>query len=473
MLDRRRFVAFAVGLGFAVPSEARPKSNGAAAKVAPANAGAAATTATTATPPARPVIVQTAAAKAEAAVAPAPASQRFSLQAAIDDAARRKVPLVLGPGVYECGPVTVHAGLVLAGAGPATVLKCTGTGPFISLRKCDGVVLRDFTIDGGQRPAGTGNLSGLIVISDCDSVTLERLVIRNSSRNGVAATQSSGRITACTIEDVADAGYFQFDSTFEISANTIRRCGNNGIQVWRSAAAEDGSRILANTISVIRADKGGTGENGNGINVFRAGNVQVSNNRIADCAYSAVRGNAASDLQITGNMCMRIGEVALYAEFGFTGAMITSNIVDGAATGISVTNFDQGGRLGVVQGNLIRNLQRRELEPIDKRGEGIVVEADTVVSGNTIEGAPTCGLLIGNGPYLRDVNATGNLIRQCQAGILVSPHGAAGMVLLANNLISGAVDGAIRAHDAGRPRGPELAKSAGTGRIVITGNSVT
>ena len=36
--------------------------------------------------------------------------------------------------------------------------------------------------------------------------------------------------------------------------------------------------------------------------------------------------------------------------------VIANNIVDGAALGVSVTNFDEGGRLAVVQGNLIRNL---------------------------------------------------------------------------------------------------------------------
>jgi putative cofactor-binding repeat protein len=52
----------------------------------------------------------------------------------------------------------------------------------------------------------------------------------------------------------------------------------------------------------------------------------------------------------------RLGEVGLYAEFAFEGAVIANNLVDEGATGISVTNFNEGGRLAVVQGNLIRNL---------------------------------------------------------------------------------------------------------------------
>ncbi len=121
--------------------------------------------------------------------------------------------------------------------------------------------------------------------------------------------------------------------------------------------------MAANRIERIQARAGGSGENGNGINAFRAGSVLVSGNRITDCAYSAIRGNAASNIQMIGNSCARIGEVALYAEFGFEGALIANNLVDGAASGIAVTNFNEGGRLAVVQGNIIRNLKRREAEP--------------------------------------------------------------------------------------------------------------
>ena len=47
--------------------------------------------------------------------------------------------------------------------------------------------------------------------------------------------------------------------------------------------------------------RGGSGQYGNAINVFRADNVIVRGNRIGRAAFSAVRGNAASNLQIAGN----------------------------------------------------------------------------------------------------------------------------------------------------------------------------
>jgi len=117
--------------------------------------------------------------------------------------------------------------------------------------------------------------------------------------------------------------------------------------------------IIDNRIEHVQNRLGGSGQYGNAINVFRAANVIVRGKRIRDCAFSAVRGNAASNLHIEGNSISNAREVAIYAEFGFEGALIASNDIEGAAIGISVTNFNDGGRLAVVQGNIVRNLLAR------------------------------------------------------------------------------------------------------------------
>ena len=399
-----------------------------------------------------------------------PRDQTVALQGAIDDAAARGVALELPAGVYQTGALALREASVVLGAGGLTRLAFTGSGAFITAQGARGIRLAGLTLDGGMRPVTTA----LLAMDGCTDLDMRALTVTSSSRDGVALTKCTGTVSACTVSQIANAGLFALDSTLTLAGNTVSSCGNNGILVWRSAVAEDGSQVLNNRIEQIRADNGGSGQNGNGINVFRAGSVQVNGNRITQCAYSAIRGNAASDIAITGNHCQRIGEVALYAEYGFSGALIANNIVDGAACGISVTNFNEGGRLAVVQGNLIRNLSRREQEPQDKRGEGIAVEADTLVTGNTIENAPTCGILIGWGRHMRDVSATGNLIRGCKAGILISSDAGAGAALVAQNLISGASEGAIRAHVTGRAFGPDLAKGpATTGRVTISGNVVS
>ena len=65
--------------------------------------------------------------------------------------------------------------------------------------------------------------------------------------------------------------------------------------------------------------------------------------------------------------------------------------------GVAITNFNEGGRLAIVQGNLVRNLRARRpagTDPNDGAGIGIAVEADTSVTGNVIENAPVAGIAV-------------------------------------------------------------------------------
>jgi uncharacterized secreted repeat protein (TIGR03808 family) len=204
--------------------------------------------------------------------------------------------------------------------------------------------------------------------------------------------------------------------------------------------------VLDNRIEDIKAGPGGSGQYGNAINAFRAGNVIVRGNRISRAAYSAVRGNGASNIQITGNTATDLGEVAIYSEFGFEGAIIANNTVDGAALGIVTCNFNEGGRLAVVQGNMIRNLKPKRpigTAPDDAAGIGIAVEADASVTGNVIENAPVAGIMVGWGAFMRDVSVTGNVVRDCRLGVSVSVVNGAGTAVIAGNLISGSPRGAI------------------------------
>ena len=262
-----------------------------------------------------------------------------------------------------------------------------------------------------------------------------------------------------------------------LARNRIDRAGNNGIQVWRSMAGEDGTLIIDNRLENIGNRSGGSGQYGNAINVFRAGNVIVRGNRINNCAFSAVRGNAASNLQIEGNSVSNTREVALYVEFAFEGAVIANNSVDLAAVGISVTNFNEGGRLAVVQGNIIRNLLPRRpagTDPGDGAGVGISVEADTAVTGNVIENAPTAGMMLGWGHYLRDVAVTGNVVRKADIGIAVSVAPGAGTVLIANNVISETVRGAIVGMSRANPVTEDLSRTGAEqyAHITLNGNRV-
>ncbi len=298
--------------------------------------------------------------------------------------------------------------------------------------------LTGLVIDGAKLKPAEGR--ALVHVADATDIRITDCTIVNAGRNAISLERCSGAVTGCAIEDAGDGALFAIDSTgLRIAGNVIRRSGNNGIQVWRSAFGDDGTIVTDNRIEQTRADAGGDGPYGNGISVYRAGNVIVRGNRIDRCAFSAVRGNSASNIQIAGNICTRLDEVAIYSEFSFEGAVITGNTVDSATVGISVTNFDVGGRLAVVQGNLIRNIKPGG----EDRGIGIAVAADSVVTGNVIENVPTRAMEIGYGPYLRDVIVSDNIMRGAGVGIAVSVVPGAGTALIANNLIADAKQGAV------------------------------
>ena len=398
--------------------------------------------------------------------------QSKALQSAIDRAAERGQILTLPPGRYLVQGLKLRPGGHIRGTPGRTILAHGGPGTLITGDGADRTRLEGLVIESGAHALTGASHAGLVAIARSRGLVLADLQVQGSRANGIVLERCSGSIRDCEIAGAALAGIVSVDAAgLEIVNNSVADCANNGILVWRTTAGEDGTIVANNRIERIRAVAGGSGQNGNGVNVYRAGGVLVTGNRIADCAYSAIRGNAASNIQMVGNSCARLGEVALYAEFGFEGALIASNIVDTAATGISVTNFNEGGRLAVVQGNLIRNIVRREHEPEDKRGEGIAVEADTVVTGNTIENAATTGISIGWGHYMREVVATSNVIRKSRVGIMITRDPGAGAALIAQNMISGARDGAIRAMDKGVAVGPELVRGGvQSSRVTITGN---
>ena len=387
--------------------------------------------------------------------------QSGAVQYAIDKATQKNMPLLLPPGNYLASTLTLRPGSQIIGVQHKSRLIYTGNGTFLTADKADNIVLKGIAIYGNNKPLDLkDDTTGLISLSHCKNLTLKNIQITQSLVNGISLRSCSGRLTDLSIEDCINTGLFSLDAeALQISHLEITDCGNNGIQIWRSKPGEDGTIISNCHIKNIKAKSGGSGEGGNGINIFRAGSVTLTSNRITDCAFSAIRGNAASNIIMSNNNCTRLGEVALYAEFGFEAALITCNLVEDAATGISVTNFDQGGRLAVLQGNLIRNLKRRE-QGDDKRGTGISVEADTIVASNIIENAPTMGLRIGWGKYVRDVSATGNLIRASTIGIGISADLGEGLIHVASNMISGAKDGAIRAMLHDKPTGPDLVLSS-------------
>jgi uncharacterized secreted repeat protein (TIGR03808 family) len=405
-----------------------------------------------------------------------PDDQTKALQRAIDEAARAQVPLALPPGVYRTGMLRLQNGSQLIGVRGATRLVFTGGASMLQGEGAGHIGLTDITLDGGGIPLPTRR--GLVHCLGGRDIRITDCEITGSGGNAVWFENVSGDISGNIITDTATTAIVSFDAQgLSVSRNTIQNTNDNGIEILRTAIGDDGTLVADNRIEDIKAGPGGSGQYGNAINAFRAGNVIVRGNRIRNCDYSAVRGNSASNIQITGNSITDVREVALYSEFSFEGAVIANNTVDGAALGVSVCNFNEGGRIAVVQGNIIRNLLPKRpigTAPDDDAGIGIYVEADTSVTGNVIENAPAFGIVAGWGKYLRDVVISGNVIRNSFVGVGVSVVPGAGTVLVNNNMIAETPRGAVVGLDHARAITPDLTAEGAQhfAQVVIGTNAV-
>ncbi|WP_237151509.1 TIGR03808 family TAT-translocated repetitive protein [Oryzibacter oryziterrae] len=377
----------------------------------------------------------------------APDDQSTTLQKAIDKAASEGKPLFLPPGRYEVSNIRLPARLRIIGIEGETRLVYTGGGYLLAGEDATGVTIDGVVFDGANR-ALSEDAAGLVSFRNVSDLTVGRSEVLGSAGHALSLQQVSGRVSQSKFTGARDAGVWSVDAHgLEISDNTVTDCGDGGILVYRWTVGEDGTIVSRNRVARIAAKSGGTGQNGNGINVFRAGGVILSDNHVSDCAFSAIRANSASNVQIATNQCLRSGETAIYSEFAFEGAMIANNVVDTAAVGISIANFNEGGRLANVSGNIVRNLHKggpyKDESGLDF-GVGIYVEADTTVSANVIDTAATLGLQLGWGPYMRNVIASGNMIRKAGTGIGVSVVEGVGQTMISGNLIADVQAGGIR-----------------------------
>lgn len=378
--------------------------------------------------------------------------------------------LLLPPGDFPASAITIDGPLTIEGIAGRTRIVATGQGPLLLPSGPAPIVLRGLTFDGNGKAGDDALVSasgaGALVIEDCHFM--------QTKGSGLRLEGCGGRVSGNRFDGIGGTAIFARDSRgLEISGNTLVDIGNNGIQVWTSANQACGTIVSRNRISRVRADGGGSGQNGNGINVYRAGSVIVSENRITDCAFSAVRNNAGDNCHILGNSIARMGEVAIYCEFGFEGAVVSGNIIEDVALGISVTNFNEGGRLASVANNVVRRATGGGIIP-QTNGIGIGAEGDCAISGNVIEDTRDAGITLGWGPYSRSLSATGNVIRNTQRGIVFSVSEGADGVLIAHNRIAGTAT-AILGADHGEPRTGDLGLPGGDipAGTIITGNLVS
>ncbi|SEK86812.1 twin-arg-translocated uncharacterized repeat-containing protein [Bosea lupini] len=402
--------------------------------------------------------------------------QSRALQAALVEAVKRDAPLIVAPGRYRIANVVLPENARVIGVPGATQFIAAQAGPMLVARRIKRAAIAGIMLDGLD--IKLGQRIGLLNAEEVLDLALSDCEFANAGSVGLTLNRTAGRIERNRFRSMRDSALFSLDSRgLAIEANMVEDCGNNGIQLWRSQAGDDQSLVRGNRLNRIRSDAGGDGPNGNGISLFRAGGVVIEGNTLRDCALTFIRNNSGSNVQILGNQGRRCGETALYSEFAFEGAIIANNLIEDCAQGASVTNLDHGGRLAVVANNIIRNAQKglapKGKEPVG--GSGLHVEAEAAVTGNVIENASDVGITLGWSWAMRNLVATGNVVRRTGIGISVSLVPKERNALIANNVISEAKLGAVVGTEFGKAVTGDLTKGEDkrAAGIRVEGNSVS
>ncbi|MEO0980605.1 MAG: TIGR03808 family TAT-translocated repetitive protein, partial [Pseudomonadota bacterium] len=252
--------------------------------------------------------------------------QTAQFQNAVNRAVERGRALFLPAGTYPVANLRLPSGTLIVGVpGRTRLVYQGGGGLLIRAEGVSNIGLQGLTFDGANRSIGDFT-EGLLHFVGVRNLAIDNCDVAGSSKMGLVLDRCSGRVENSRIYGAAEAGIRSNEADgLAITGNTVTDCANGGIWIHRWREGEDGTLVSGNRIERIGARYGGTGQFGNGINVFRAGGVLISNNRITDCAFSAIRSNTGSNVQIQGNSCLRSGESAIYTEFNFQGANIANN----------------------------------------------------------------------------------------------------------------------------------------------------
>ncbi|MCF6302361.1 MAG: TIGR03808 family TAT-translocated repetitive protein [Devosiaceae bacterium] len=351
-------------------------------------------------------------------------------------------PVFVPAGTYLIANVTLPPNTTIIGVNGATILAtANGEAIFTSGRQSN-ITLQSLTFEGNGGGTRAAEL-GLLKFEECASLNIAQCRFQNHEDNGLYLRNCSGRITDCSFYNLGQSAiHGQNSAGLLISGNDISTCGNGGVRIWRHENGWDKTIVTNNQIAKIGSDRG-DGQNGNGINIFLADEVVVANNVISECALSAIRANSTNNTIIQGNQCINSSEVAIFSEFAFSGSIISNNLIDGAATGISITNFDEGGRLAICSNNIVRNIMPFSPTNPDTTPIGIFAEADTAINANIVENVPGVGIAVGWGTYLRNVLVSDNIVRQIKYGIAVSVVEGGGHAKISDNMIVDASEGGI------------------------------
>jgi uncharacterized secreted repeat protein (TIGR03808 family) len=374
------------------------------------------------------------------------------LQEVLDHASSTGKPVLLPAGSYRVSNIMLPRNTTMIGVPGATRLIYTGGGHLLMCENAKDIRLTGLTLDAANRPIAE-YAGAALRITDAANVSIDDCRVVGSLAAGIRIDRSGGRIERTGVTGALGSCAIHLVETrnFAIVDNELSDCANGGIRVHRWNTGGDGTIISGNRIFNIAAVDGIDDDNGTGIGIFRANSALVSNNRISDCANSAISAGETGNIQIVANQCRQSAGTAIHVKNGYTGAVIASNVVDGGRCGISISRAISGARMAICSDNLVRNIHGNGSENAHNAGAGITAEHDTTINGNIVESAERFGLMLGAGGELRNIVATSNIISSVPTGIYVSVAAGAKNTVISGNVISGASGGAIIGYEGENP----------------------
>lgn len=380
--------------------------------------------------------------------------QTANLQTAINAAQTQGLPLFIPPGSYPITSVNITNSIDIYSSVQSAEIVGFGRSPTLNVgsgvsgTRIGPVIIRGLNLYGANQSFPGGTDPAMIQATEVDGLTVRDCIIRDSGYHAIRLTESSGRIQNNEIPGARETAIYVVDSTVFIDQNNITFSGNNGVYIRRSTAESDQSVISNNQIGFTSANGGGTGWNGNAVFVDSAHYVKVINNMIFISAFSAVRFSNSNNAIITGNQCYDSKENAIYVEapgeaVTWYGGVIANNRIDLCGGGIITANSNFGARWIIVTGNQVSGCTRNEIPNYGTMwGNGISVEADSLVANNQVDDAAGWGIAVypnnngsmGDQKVLSQVE--NNMIKNCAGGIAFYKDDTTyGRLLIGGNMV--------------------------------------
>ena len=161
--------------------------------------------------------------------------QSRQLQTALKQAAARGAPLLLSPGRYRIGGVSLPENARIVGVPGETHLVIANGQPALIARDTGRAELIGLSFDGLDIPAI--QRGGLLAAENVGEIVVSDCAFAKAGSVGLTLDRCGGRVTANRFRNMRDAALFAIDSKgLTVEQNRVEDCGNNGIQIWLPAA---------------------------------------------------------------------------------------------------------------------------------------------------------------------------------------------------------------------------------------------